>query len=65
MKDDILDNSIKHITTQLEQIIKSSEAISNANVKIKESVDLILYRHLETVKNKINDFKINRIITKL
>lgn len=65
MKESILDNSIRHIQKQLDEIKKQTDLISSANNKIIESADLIINTHLQTVINKINDFKINRVINKI
>lgn len=65
MKDEILDNSVKHINTQVDEIIKQSNNITIANQKILDAAELVLNRHLRTVENKLNDFKINRIIDKI
>ncbi|WP_162140208.1 DUF2130 domain-containing protein [Haploplasma axanthum] len=65
MKNEILDNSIKHITTQLEEINKQSEIITKANNKVIEAANMIIARHLQTVINKINNFKIEKITKKI
>lgn len=65
MKAEILTNSVKHINTQLETIIRQSDNIKSANEKILEAAELIINRHLKTVINKIEDFRINRVINKI
>lgn len=65
LKDEILDNSINHIRTHLGTISAQSDAINKANERLMNSVNIILNTHLNTVYNKINDFKINRIVNKI
>lgn len=65
MKLEILDHSLKHINTHLEEIIKQSNNIKSANKKLLDSAELIKERHLKTVVNKLNDFKINQIAEKV
>ena len=47
MKAEILTNSVKHINTQLETIIRQSDNIKSANEKILEAAELIINRHLK------------------
>lgn len=65
MKAEILTNSVKHINTQLETIIRQSDNIKSANEKILEAAELIINRHLKTVINKIEDFRINRVVNSI
>ena len=65
MKAEILDNSIRHINTQLEEIMNQSNNISKANDKIQKATKLILETHLQTVINKINNFNISSIVRKI
>ena len=65
MKEEILENSIKHISNHLDNIVKQSVIIEKANNDLKKSVDIIINTHLETIKNKINQFKIEKITKKI
>lgn len=65
MKNELLDNSVKHINTHVEEIIKQSENIKQANNKLLKSAELIFETHLNTVRNKLNDFRINKIVNKI
>lgn len=65
MKDEILENSVRHINTQLEIIIKQSDNIKLANDRLKDAAELIQRTHLQTVINKIEGFKIGVIATKV
>lgn len=65
MKIDILDLSLKYIENNVEDIIKESNTISKANEKLLKAANTILETHLLTVKNKINNFSINRINRKI
>lgn len=65
LKDEILNNSVRHINKNIEDIVKQSNIISNANNKILESANIIIDRHLVTVQNKINGFKINKIVSEI
>lgn len=61
MKNEILDNSVNHINTQLSEILKQSETISKANEKILRAAELALNTHLKTVINKLENFKITKL----
>lgn len=65
MKNQILDNSIKHIDTNVTTILKSSEIIKNNIAKIEEAANTVIEKHLKTIKNKIESFEINRINKKI
>lgn len=65
MKNEILDNALKNIIKHIELIITQSESITKANQKLLESAQTILNRHLVTIENKLNDFKIKRITSKI
>lgn len=65
MKDGILNHSIKHINTHMEEILKQTTNITNANKEIIKSAEIILNTHLKTVENKIKDFRITRITNKI
>ncbi|MGZ9428493.1 DUF2130 domain-containing protein [Mycoplasma sp. 1012] len=65
MKNEILDNSLKHIRTQTEKILKNAETIEKNAKEIKESISLVVDIHLNTVKNKIENFAIQKITKKI
>lgn len=60
-KDDIIGNSIKHITTQLDNINTKTRTIISSVESIQESVRVVLDTHLNTVKNKIENYSIKRV----
>lgn len=62
LKNEILSNSLKHIETNIEEILKLADSIEDKSKKIKESADKILSRHIKTIENKIENFKIKKII---
>ncbi|HPX71916.1 MAG TPA: DUF2130 domain-containing protein [Acholeplasmataceae bacterium] len=64
MKSQILDNSLRHIQTKLNEISKETENIESANNKIKEALRIVLETHINTVINRITNFEINKIIKK-
>lgn len=62
MKSAILDKSIRHIQTKLNEISKETENIEKANNNIREALRIVLETHINTVINKITNFEINKII---
>ncbi|WP_434324791.1 DUF2130 domain-containing protein [Mycoplasma capricolum] len=60
-KNNLLDNALKHIDTKVNEINKSAENIKKEANKILEATELVINKHLNTVKNKINNFKIEKI----
>lgn len=62
-KENIINNSLRHIATQLDDIKKRAQSIIGDGNAILGAVNLIVDTHLETVKNKINGFAI-RSLTK-
>lgn len=65
LKNEILTRSIKNIDNNLAEIIKSSETIKKEAQKIDEAANIALNKHLNTIKNKIESFKINSITSKI
>lgn len=65
LKENIINNAIKNINNHTDKIIKASEAIKKEADKVYESAKLIAETHLNTVKNKIEAFKIKKITTKI
>ena len=65
-KDAIINNSLKHITKNIEDIIKQAESINKASQKILESGNIIISKHLKTIANKFENYNIeNKIIKKI
>lgn len=65
LKEDILNKSLKNIDNKMLSIIKKAEDISKAAETILDDARTVLDKHLETVKSKIQSFKIKRIYKKL
>lgn len=65
MKDEILTRSINYIENQVTQIEKRAQNIKADAEEITKATKIILETHLQTVINKINQFKINRITQKI
>ncbi|MGL4647566.1 MAG: DUF2130 domain-containing protein [Mycoplasmoidaceae bacterium] len=65
MKTEILANSIKNIEANCNDIISRSDKINQEASKIRESANKILSTHLNTVRNKIDDFRIKKVISKI
>ncbi|MDY0278059.1 MAG: DUF2130 domain-containing protein [Acholeplasma sp.] len=65
MKNEILDNSVRHINSQVLDILDQTVSIAKSNQAIIDAANMIVDRHLKTVINKINDFKIGKIIKKI
>lgn len=64
-KDNILNNSLKNLGSQVEKIIKTAnEIISKAN-DILESANVVLNSHKATIQNKIESFSIQKITKKI
>lgn len=65
MKNEILNNSIKYINDNLNEILGKTETITKANDEIIRMTKLLLNTHVNTVINKINSFSIKRITRKI
>ncbi|WFQ92508.1 DUF2130 domain-containing protein [Mycoplasma feriruminatoris] len=61
-KNNLLDNALKHIDTKVNEINKSAETIKKEANKILEATELVINKHLNTVRNKINNFKIEKVL---
>ena len=61
MRSEILENSIKHINTKCNEINDEVSKIKKSADKIQEAINLVLERHLSTVKTKIENFRIESI----
>ncbi len=64
-KNNILDNSLRHINTHLESIRTNAQRISAEASKILELVNTVVDTHLNTVKNKIEGFSIKSLTRKI
>lgn len=64
IKNEILDNSLKNIEKNIVEIDSFSNKIIENATRIKEK-NVVLSTHLQTIKNKINDFKINKIVSQI
>ena len=65
-KNSILENSLKNINKNLDEIIRYATTIETTARKIQEEANKALNKHTKTIENKINGFKIeNRIIKKI
>lgn len=65
LKNEILTNSIKNINGNLSNILKASDSIKKEAQKIDDLANTALNSHLNTIKNKIEGFKIVSIINKI
>lgn len=62
LKREILENSLKNMGKQLSEILKEGENIQKAAAKIIKAASVVLDTHVESFKNKIERFKINKIV---
>lgn len=65
MKNEILDRSIKYIANKADEIYKSADKIHDEATKIKKAAQVIIDSHVQTVINKIEQFKIDQIIQQI
>lgn len=65
MKNEILSNSIKKIDVKVNDILKSADTIKAQATKIEDSAKVVLETHLNTIKNKVENFQINKINKKI
>lgn len=65
LKEDILEKSIARLEKETEQVINNADKIIKLSNQIKDSADKIANSILRTMKNKINDFNINKISKKI
>ena len=65
MKDEILDNSVKNLEKNLNELIANHEKLGELVSKNKDILDKALNRHTKTIINKIEGFNIKKIITRL
>jgi hypothetical protein len=64
-KTNLLDNSIKHINSQTEEIKSEAGKIKTSADRILESIRIVVETHLNTVRNKINDYSIHSIVKRI
>ena len=62
-KENLLNNALRHIASQLDEIKRKAQTIINDSTAIINAINVIIDSHLETVRNKINNFSI-RTLTK-
>jgi len=62
IKSNIIDTTIKYINAHIEEIIKSANTIMAEGKKILDSAIMIKETHINTIINKITNFKINKIV---
>lgn len=60
-KENMLNNSLKHIESNLEIILKKANDISKASKAMQDSINIILNTHLSTVRNKIISYDILKV----
>lgn len=65
MKNDILENSVKNIQKNCQDILNNATKINDLSKKIEDSAKLVIDKHLETVRKKIDNFNITRITKKM
>ncbi|WP_033161379.1 DUF2130 domain-containing protein [[Mycoplasma] collis] len=65
LKNEILDNSLKHVENSLSSILEEIEKVEKSSSKMKEIIRKTLDRHIATIKNKIDSFKIKKIIKQI
>jgi len=65
LKEDILEKSIARLEKETGDIINNAENIIKLSNKIKDSADKITNSIIRTMKNKINNFNINKISKKI
>lgn len=61
MKDNILNTTVKNIERQLEKILVENEKIKKSSEVISEAIRVIINNHMDALKNKIENFKIQKI----
>ncbi|MGL4617065.1 MAG: DUF2130 domain-containing protein [Mycoplasmoidaceae bacterium] len=64
MKNEILENSLKNINKKCEEIEKEIIKIQSSSEKIKSAIEIVIQTHISTIKNKIENFKIETIKNK-
>ncbi|UWD34082.1 DUF2130 domain-containing protein [Mesomycoplasma molare] len=64
MKDSILDISLVNLNKKIIDIKKASDIIKTQAQKIDENINIVIDSHLITIKNKILNFEIKKIIKK-
>ncbi|MGL5246466.1 MAG: DUF2130 domain-containing protein [Mycoplasmoidaceae bacterium] len=65
MKNEILENSVRNINKKCEEIQSEIMKIETSSKKIKASIEIVIETHILTIKNKIENFKIESIKKKI
>ncbi|MGL5591180.1 MAG: DUF2130 domain-containing protein [Mycoplasmoidaceae bacterium] len=65
MKNEILENSVKNINKKCEEIHGEIIKIESSSKKIKAAIEIVIETHMSTIKNKIENFKIESIKKKI
>ena len=65
MKSSILDSTVKYINNHIDEIIKSANNIISEGNKILNSANVIKDTHINTLINKIANFKISSLVKKI
>lgn len=64
-RNNLLENSFKNMTSKLENIQKSADIIIKNAKSILDDKETIVSTHMNTIKNKIEGFKLERKLEKL
>lgn len=62
LKNEILSNSLRHTEDGIRDITKLSENIEKDALKIRNKAETIVQKHLNTIRNKIENFKIKKTV---
>jgi len=65
MKEDILLKSMKYISDRMAEIRKSAQTIQKESSNIIKAADIVMNRHLQAVINKIENFKIDQVVSEI
>lgn len=65
MKDNILNTTIKNIEKQLEKILVENEKIKKSSEVIYEAIRVIINNHMDALKNKIENFRIQKVLKEI
>ncbi|GAA5414359.1 DUF2130 domain-containing protein [Ureaplasma ceti] len=63
-KNSILSNSLTYIKNNLDEILSLAQEIEKRALRIYDKAELVLHRHVQTVQNKIENFSIEKKITR-
>ena len=65
LRNNILDNSLKHLETEVKDILTNAEAIQVLSKKISDSATTIIEKRLDLIRRKIEGFAITKIAKKI